>query len=138
MRALVRAAIVPAIWLLLAASAAAGNCVRANFVVAIDVGHSTARPGATSARGATEYSFNRELAKGTLAELRARGFTASFIIEEQGADPSLSQRPALAQKKGADLFLSIHHDSVQPRFLLPWSYQGHAEHYSDRFHGYSI
>jgi N-acetylmuramoyl-L-alanine amidase len=71
--------------------------------------------------------------------MRARCFSGSFIIETPGETLSLFERTAVARTKGADLFLSIHHDSVQPRFLLPWrTYQGRREYYSDQFRGYSI
>jgi N-acetylmuramoyl-L-alanine amidase len=39
---------------------------------------------------------------------------------------------------GMDLFISIHHDSVQPRFLSDWEYEGEARSYSDRFSGFSL
>src|SRR5262249_26176231 len=38
----------------------------------------------------------------------------------------------------ADLFLSIHHDSVPDRFLEAWEYEGERHYYSDRFKGHSI
>ncbi|MGH7836419.1 MAG: N-acetylmuramoyl-L-alanine amidase, partial [Candidatus Binataceae bacterium] len=136
---MIRAAIALAASLVFAAaSAAAEPCVRPNFAVAIDIGHTPTHPGATSARGATEYSFNQELGRQMLEELRARGFSASFIVEQTGEGLGLFQRTERAQKEHASLFLSIHHDSVQPRFLSAWTYQGHSESYSDQFHGYSI
>jgi len=36
------------------------------------------------------------------------------------------------------LFISLHHDSVQPRYLSPWTIDGHPQHYSDIFHGFSL
>ena len=125
-------------WLLCAASTAAANCVKQNFPVAIDVGHSPLRPGATSARGATEFSFNEELAKLTLAELRASGFSSSFIVEQPAEELGLAQRTERAEKEHASLFLSIHHDSTQPRFMSAWIYQGRSHTRSDQFRGYSI
>jgi len=38
----------------------------------------------------------------------------------------------------ADLFLSIHHDSVPDSFLETWEYEGHEHGFSDRFKGHSI
>jgi N-acetylmuramoyl-L-alanine amidase len=40
----------------------AGACPRSAFHVIVDVGHGVASPGADSARGVTEYSFNLGLA----------------------------------------------------------------------------
>jgi N-acetylmuramoyl-L-alanine amidase len=120
------------------ATAASNNCVWENFAVGIDIGHSPERPGAISARGATEFSYNRNLAKIVLENLRLNGFAQSFLIEEHDGHPSLIRRTALARQKKARLFLSIHHDSVQPQFLSRWTYHGRRLPYSDTFHGYSI
>ena len=38
----------------------------------------------------------------------------------------------------ADLFLSIHHNSVPDKFLEKWEYEGQRRGFSDRFHGHSI
>lgn len=129
----------PVIALFLATSSAnASNRDRLNFVVAIDVGHSAGTSGAVSARGSTEFSFNEELAGRTLAELRTRGFSSSFILEQPDESLGLLERTQRANQKHANLFLSIHHDSVQPQFLASWTYRGHPHSYSDRFHGYSV
>ena len=37
-----------------------------------------------------------------------------------------------------DLFISIHHDSVQPRFLSSWESGGEVFYYSDQFAGFSL
>ena len=42
------------------------------FRVAIDIGHSPALPGATSASGRTEYEFNKRFAEELVAEGKAR------------------------------------------------------------------
>src|SRR6202035_2562160 len=38
----------------------------------------------------------------------------------------------------ADLFLSIHHDSVPDKLLENWEFEGRKSHFSDRFSGYSV
>jgi N-acetylmuramoyl-L-alanine amidase len=43
-----------------------------------------------------------------------------------------------ANSKKADLFLSIHHDSVQPLYMEQWLVEGRIQYYSDQFKGYSI
>lgn len=91
-----------------------------------------------SARGSTEFSFNRRLAVFILAELQARGFSNSFILEGPDESIDLCERTARANQKLARLLFSIHHDSVQPQFLSSWTYRGHVQPYSDRFRGYSI
>ena len=45
---------------------------------------------------------------------------------------------AAANSLGADLFLSIHHDSV-PQFLTEeWQFEAQQNAFSDRFRGYSL
>ena len=119
-------------------AAAGPRCAPEAFVVAVDAGHHRASPGAISARGVPEFEFNRRLATLLLGELRGRGFTAAFGIGASGEPLSLADRAELANRGGADLLISIHHDSVQPRYLSDWRYGGRELKYSDEFSGYSI
>ena len=59
-----------------------------------------------------------------------------FLIGADGRSGILGARAPRAN--GMDLFISIHHDSVQPRFIEPWLFEGEARGYSDRFFGYSL
>lgn len=102
-------------WALVSADARA--CSPESFPVAIDVGHYRSAPGATSASNVSEYIYNLALARKTLIALKSRGFSRSFLIGETGAAISLPSRPAEAMKRSASAFVSIHHDSVQPRYL---------------------
>jgi N-acetylmuramoyl-L-alanine amidase len=117
--------------LLLVTSAAA----REPPLVAVDVGHYAAEPGATSARGRPELEFNRELAALIRDALQARGVRV-VLIGADGDMAVLSRRTAAA--RGADLFLSVHHDSVQPHYLEEWVHEGETRRFSDRFAGYSL
>jgi N-acetylmuramoyl-L-alanine amidase len=103
--------------------------------VAIDVGHYLARPGAMSARGVPEFEYNLQLALETAAALRRAGHRI-ILIGDDGMADDLARRSRRAS--GMDLFISIHHDSVQPRFLAPWEHEGKARLYSDRFDGFSL
>ncbi len=110
-----------------------------DFRVAIDIGHSPSSVGAVSARGVPEYNFNRKMAQLLLARLQQDNrFRGSFIVNEAGDKTSLSSRPAMAESRGADLFLSIHHDSVYPEQLSQWVYQGKLLDVCDQFAGHSI
>jgi N-acetylmuramoyl-L-alanine amidase len=110
-----------------------------DFRVAIDIGHSPSTVGAVSARGVPEYNFNRNMARLLLGKLQQDNrFKGSFIINDTGEDISLSGRPAIAERRGADLFLSIHHDSVYPEQLSKWVYQGKAMDVCDQCAGHSI
>jgi N-acetylmuramoyl-L-alanine amidase len=95
--------------------------------VAVDIGHHRDAPGATSARGVPEWSFNKALA-GEVAEALRRQGIAAVLMNPAGDPIELKQRPADALAAGATLFLSIHHDSVQDQYLP----------YADRFSGYGL
>lgn len=104
-------------------------------MIALDVGHSWQKSGALSARGVREFEFNRNLAEVIAQTLQARGFR----VRSNGMDGQLDDlyaRPRLAE--GADILLSIHHDSVQPQYLKPWIVDGKNRRYSDRFSGFSL
>ncbi|MDA8109709.1 MAG: N-acetylmuramoyl-L-alanine amidase [Betaproteobacteria bacterium] len=103
--------------------------------VAVDVGHYLAEPGAISARGVPEFQYNLHLAAAVKAALVRAGFVVR-MIGERGDYSELGARTRAA--RGADFFLSIHHDSAKARLLKTWTYQGRAEHYGDRFSGFSL
>jgi len=117
-----------------------GHCCdkKKDCVIAIDAGHSRKRPGAVSARGVGEFHFNRNLAELLSRELVQHGFSQAFLINEKNRNISLTDRTMTANKRKADLFISIHHDSVQPRYLSSWTYKGKRQRHCDLFQGYSI
>lgn len=118
---------------------AAAVCDRAAFRLALDVGHTAQSPGAPSARGFWEYDFNLRLANVVRQELLRAGFGKTVLLVTDGrARRSLFERVARANALGADLFFSIHHDSVPDRFLQVWQYEGQGRYFSDRFKGHSI
>ena len=93
--------------------------------VAVDVGHFAAEPGVISASGVPEFAFNLALATEVKAELEKHQLKVR-LIGERGDYAVLQHRTRDA--RGADLFVSIHHDSVQER-LLPEA---------DKFAGFSL
>jgi N-acetylmuramoyl-L-alanine amidase len=114
-------------------------CDHATFRVALDVGHTAEVPGAISARGVPEYAFNLRLATELKEALVAAGFkNTALIVSSGGAVPSLHHRVQVANTMRADLFLSIHHDSVPERFLEIWYPDGQPHRFRDRFSGHSI
>jgi N-acetylmuramoyl-L-alanine amidase len=114
-------------------------CDRAKFRVILDVGHSFEAGGARSARGVPEYEFNLWLATRIERALLDAGFARTVVLVTEGMPrPSLAARVAKANKMPADLFLSIHHDSVPDAFVETWEYAGKERDYSDRFKGHSI
>jgi len=93
--------------------------------VAVDVGHYAAEPGVISASGKPEFEYNLALALDVKVELEKLQMQVR-LIGEKGDYAVLRHRTRDAA--GADLFLSIHHDSVKER-LLPRA---------DEFAGYSL
>jgi N-acetylmuramoyl-L-alanine amidase len=122
-----------------APSKPATACARADFRVVLDVGHTAESPGAKSARGLDEYDFNLRLAKAIDQALLDAGFAKTVLMVTGGPGiRSMYVRVARANELGANLLLSIHHDSVPDRFLEKWDYNGKPETFSDRFKGHSI
>jgi N-acetylmuramoyl-L-alanine amidase len=106
--------------------------------IALDIGHSIKRPGAYSARGVGEYYFNKTIAEALFRSLKKSGEVDVFIINPQGKSISLPERTRQAASKRAALFLSIHHDSVQRRYVKEWTVHGKTHLYSDNFSGFSV
>lgn len=106
-------------------------------MIAIDVGHTQKAYGATSARGVGEWQFNIALAR-LLATSLKKEEIPFVLINPEGESIALRERPEAALKAGATLFISIHHDSVQPHYLSEWVWEGKKRLYSDHFNGYSL
>ena len=121
------------------AKAEAARCDRSAFRVLVDVGHTLDVPGAISARGIPEYAFNLQLANGVRQALLDAGFSnAVLLITATAPWAGLRERAARANRMAADLFISIHHDSVPDFLIETWEYAGEQNHFSDRFKGYAI
>jgi N-acetylmuramoyl-L-alanine amidase len=114
------------------------NDCKQNFRVALDVGHTPENFGTRTARGRTEYEFNLNLAKFVQSSLKERGFQNVYLINIDSGPEELSRRDIEANKLNADLFISIHHDSVQQPYLKDWTVNGKSEQYSDEFSGFSL
>ncbi len=122
-----------------APAAKPATCQRSAFRAVVDVGHTVEVPGAISARGVAEYAFNLQLADAVQQALVAAGFDRTVRLVTATAPPKgLIERAALANRMRADLFISIHHDSVPEYLLETWQYEGQQRQFSDRFRGYAI
>ncbi len=122
-----------------AAKPAPASCQRSAFRVVVDVGHTLDVPGAISARGIGEYAFNFQLADGIKQALVDAGFAKTVLLVTAAAPPrGLVERAARANSIAADLFISVHHDSVPDYLLETWDYEGQQNHFSDRFKGYAV
>jgi len=117
----------------------ATTCDRSKFLIVLDVGHTAISEGATSARNVAEFVFNLRLARRIEEKLKSEGFPETRLLLTEGkARPSLVKRVAAANDLNANLFLSIHHDSVPNSLLENWEFEGKKSHFSDRFSGYSV
>lgn len=111
---------------------------KTQFTIALDIGHTPKKHGATSARGQGEYIFNKRIVSMLHKKLLEQGFTNTFIVNPQGKEISLQERTQQAKKRHTDLFISIHHDSVNEKYLKTWTYNNKKRPYSDNFKGYSL
>jgi len=91
----------------------AGSPAQAAHIV-VDTGHTLSRPGATGASGRVEYLYNLDVSNLVAADLRAAGDRVTQVAAN-GAEVELGKRSRVAPT--ADLFVSIHHDSMQQQFI---------------------
>jgi len=107
-------------------------------IVALDIGHTVASPGCFSATGRGEFFFNQQIVQLIYEKLKDSPRIAPYIVNPEGAPISLPMRTQLAARKGAELFLAIHHDSAQDKYFQPWEVNGKKQLYSDEFQGYGV
>lgn len=86
-------------------------------LVVLDPGHNPANGGATSIRGTKEVTYNDRFVSELAPALRHAGWRVE-ITRQPGDAIGLVERAELADRLQATLFLSIHHDSAQPRYLV--------------------
>lgn len=104
-------------------------------VIAVDVGHGGKDRGAISARGRSEFDFNRDFA-GLLAQTLRERQLAVREVNFDGQIGSLAARPQAAA--GSDFFISIHHDSIGENWLQHWEWNGQPQTYTEVKRGYGI
>lgn len=92
-------------------------------LIAVDVGHSSLRPGAISARGIPEFEYNLALSR-TIHDTLSSRHVSSVLIGDDGTMTNLQARTATASARGASFFLSVHHDSAQSKYLETWTWEG--------------
>ncbi|MGP1396949.1 MAG: N-acetylmuramoyl-L-alanine amidase [Inquilinaceae bacterium] len=81
-------------------------------VVAIDPGHGGIDPGAIGPSGTQEKDITLAVARKLRATLEARGRYRVVLTRDSDVYLRLRDRVALARAAGADLFISIHADSI--------------------------
>ena len=84
--------------------------------IVIDPGHGGRDPGAISPMGFQEKAVNLVVAKQLASLLSQRGFHV-VLTRDRDVFVELEDRAAVANRHGADLFVSIHSDSSESRGL---------------------
>ncbi len=82
--------------------------------VVLDTGHTPRRPGSISPSGNPEYLYNLNVTNVIAARLQLRGIKVIRIAAD-GNEIALNDRTAGTDH--AELFLSIHHDSIQQAWI---------------------
>jgi N-acetylmuramoyl-L-alanine amidase len=108
------------------------------LVAAIDIGHSRASPGAKDVLGRDEAQYNLELATAIESRLARSGIGGVVVINRKLDMTSLAERPQKAFCLGADLFVSIHHDSVAPSRMKTVTEEGQQLRFNDSIEGYTV
>ncbi len=91
--------------------------------IVVDTGHTPQRPGATAANGRVEYLYNLDMSNAVADDLAAGG-NHVLRVSVDGKDIQLTER--VTQAPDADLFVSIHHDSL----LQEWIDAGRRREFS--------
>ncbi len=79
-------------------------------IIVLDPGHGGVDPGTSSKSGVTEKEIVLEFARRLKEKLAATGRYEIYLTRDDDTFLPLKERVAIAQKKGAGLFLSIHAD----------------------------
>jgi len=101
--------------------------------ILIDIGHTEDKPGVISARGNPEILFNLITGFNLAQKLKNQGHGVYVLLNKP-----TNERPKIIKLIKPDLVISIHHDSVQEKYLSKWTFEGKEYFYSDKFSGYSI
>ena len=106
-----------AIAILVATNACAwSNKLDSTAHIVLDSGHSPLQPGALGAQGLYEVSYNDSLTAKVASALKSAGFNVT-LTRTPLQEITLDDRAQFANSAHADLFLAIHHDSTQLKYL---------------------
>lgn len=108
------------------------------FRLALDIGHTPSAGGAVAADGKMEYDFNKRIVRLIASALENEPGIEVIVMNPEGKRISLAGRTARAKAANADLFLAIHHDSVNDRYLEDHESNGRILRQTDKFHGFSV
>jgi N-acetylmuramoyl-L-alanine amidase len=100
-------------------------------VVAIDPGHGGVDPGAIGLSKVYEKDLVLKVAKALKAELESRGGYKVVLTRESDVYIQLRERIAIARRAGAEMFISLHADSIDDTSLRGLSVYTLSENASD-------
>ena len=90
------------------------NLYSANIV--LDIGHTPKQAGATSSKCEKEYRYNKELALYIIKQLKNKK-KIDISLSSKKVDEEITFKDRYDSSLNKDLFISIHHDSVQKQFI---------------------
>ena len=97
-------------------SLAVAQADAAQLCIVLDPGHHPGKDGALGVRGIHEVVYNDALTGRLAQALEAQGY-AVHVTRGPAQEIGLGERARFANNLNADLFLAIHHDSAQPKYL---------------------
>jgi N-acetylmuramoyl-L-alanine amidase len=105
---------------------------RAKRVIAIDPGHGGVDPGATGASGVYEKHITLAVGRAIKGALEDTGRYRVVLTRDRDIFKSLRDRVELARQAGAELFVSIHADTIKKRKIRGLSVYTLSETASDK------
>lgn len=101
-------------------------------MIVIDPGHGGQDPGAIAVGGGYEKDITLAMAREVRRQLLATGRYRVALTRDKDVFIPLRDRPAMARAKGADLFISLHADSITGKQVRGLSIYTLSEKASDR------
>ena len=93
------------------------DTVTARYKVVLDPGHGGIDTGATGREGTSEKELNLDFGRSLRAALLALGNVDVVMTRDSDVFIPLSERSAIARREQADLFISLHADSIRYKNL---------------------
>jgi N-acetylmuramoyl-L-alanine amidase len=87
------------------------------FIIVLDSGHNPKNGGTRSSRGIPEVVYNDQLVSIVKNELEKIDRVEVYLTRKPQEEIGLYERTKIANQLKADLFISIHHDSAQLKYL---------------------
>ena len=105
---------------------------RSRHIIVIDPGHGGVDPGAVGASGSYEKHIALSMSRAIRRELQAYDVYNVSLTRDRDIFVPLRKRISIARDRGADLFLSVHADSINNRRIRGHSVYTLSERASDK------